>query len=99
MPRRQSHGPTAVRRRRAALLLIVVLALGVGIAVGATSGGDDEPRGAEVADSGGKRAGDAAGAPAEDAPDAPPTPAERARAAGAPRPPGGRGGRRRGASS
>lgn len=43
MPRRSTHGPTAIRRRRIALLLIAALALAVGIAIGAGRGGDDSP--------------------------------------------------------
>lgn len=78
MPRRSSHGPTAIRRRRLALLLIALLALGVGVAVGAGRGGED-PAGTRTA-GGGARGSGAAGESGAQATTTPPTAAERARA-------------------
>lgn len=61
MARRSTHGPTAIRRRRLALLCAALLALAVGVAVGASRGGDEAgTRGAAGA---GTAAGDRGAAP------------------------------------
>lgn len=93
MPRRSTHGPTAIRRRRIALLLLALLALAAGIAIGAGRGGDDSggertaergattPTGATAVGDAEKGAAGADGAAASDgAVTGAPTPAERARA-------------------
>lgn len=77
MPRRPTHGPTAIRRRRIALLLAALAALAVGVALGASSGedGDGGRTGAPAAGPARTAATSTAGTRA-----ASPTPAEAARA-------------------
>jgi beta-N-acetylhexosaminidase len=72
MPRRSTHGPTAIRRRRLALLLVALLALAGGVASGAGCGGEDG--GGATRTVVGERTVETATAAAE----APPTAAERA---------------------